>query len=69
MSLRLLSLLCLLLLSESSLAQKIPETCPVTKPDHSSFVPPYPYPADKFGFEARAHAVPRLKERQPEVVR
>ncbi len=49
MSLRLLSLLCLLLLSESFLAQKIPETCPVTKADHSSFVPPYPYPADNFG--------------------
>lgn len=45
---RLLSLLCLFLLSEAALTQKIPESCPVTKPDHS-FVPPYPYPAEISG--------------------
>jgi|SRR5438132_3926671 len=53
MSLRLLSLLCLLLLSEASLTQEsgtakgpeVPDTCPVTKAADHSFVPPYPYPA------------------------
>jgi hypothetical protein len=47
-----LALVILLLLTQASLAQSriamgdVPETCPVTKPYHTSlFVPPWPYPA------------------------
>jgi hypothetical protein len=54
MLLRLLSLLCLLFLTQASHAQQLrkakpvnpPETCPVTKPYQTSlFVPPLPYQA------------------------
>ncbi len=52
MLLRLLSLLCLLFLSQESLTQQesakpagVPETCPVTRFSDKPFVPPYPYPA------------------------
>jgi hypothetical protein len=53
MLLRLLPLVCLVFLSQASLAQQsrtvipdgMPQTCPVTKPDQTSlFVPPSPYP-------------------------
>ena len=50
---RLLSLLCLIFLSQASLTREpgtvkpaaVPETCPVTKFSDNPFVPPYPYPA------------------------
>lgn len=52
MSLRLLSLVCLISVSQLSLSQqapaarpRAPETCPVTKPADRPFVPPSPYPA------------------------
>jgi hypothetical protein len=54
MLLRLLSLLCLLCLSQASLTQQesatarpeaVPETCPVTKVSDNPFVPPHPYHA------------------------
>jgi hypothetical protein len=54
MLLRLLSLVCLLLLSRASLTQEesvtakphgVPETCPVTRFSDKPFVPPYPYRA------------------------
>jgi hypothetical protein len=53
--LRLLSLLCLLFLSQVSSAQEesataqpeaVPETCPVTRPPDDPFLPPAPYPTD-----------------------
>jgi hypothetical protein len=51
---RLLPLLCLLVLLQTSLTQEsgtakpagVPETCPVTNPSDKPFVPPYPYPAE-----------------------
>ena len=51
---RLLPLLCLLVLLQTSLTQesgtskpaRVPETCPVTNPSEKPFVPPYPYPAE-----------------------
>ncbi|SRR5712692_7517675 len=50
---RLLSLLCLLFLSQASLTQQtgtakpdgVPDTCPVTRPSDEAFLPPSPYPA------------------------
>lgn len=50
MLLRLLPLLCLLFLSQASPSQsgtanqpKVPDNCPVTKPEDQPFVPPPPY--------------------------
>jgi hypothetical protein len=52
---RLLPLLCLLVLLQTSLtysgsgtakAARVPETCPSRTPSDKPFVPPYPYPAE-----------------------
>lgn len=76
MLLRLHPLLCVLVLSLASLAQKsgqqkpdgVPDTCPVTNPSDKPLVPPCPYPPPPY-FSLRqnrltSYVVPRREEEQ-----